>query len=139
MGEVTECDVIVVTNLVASVKNIRGGAGDDTLIGDNRANIIWGGAGNDTIDGAYGNDALYGEAGDDNIRGGPDSNASSPATTDDDYINGGTGTNHLYGGDGLDTIDSSLGASDVVDCGAGDGDISLPSNPLVLAVANCEF
>jgi len=143
MGEIStgECDVIVSggTPVVASVKNIRGGAGDDTLIGDNRANIIWGGAGADTIDGSYGNDALYGEAGNDNIRGGPESNISSPATTDDDYINGGTGTNTLNGGDGLDTIDSSLGASDVVDCGAGDGDISLPSNPLILAVANCEF
>ena len=142
MGEVStsECDVIVSggTPVVASVKNIRGGAGDDTLIGDSRANIIWGGAGNDIIDGSYGNDAIYGEAGNDNIRGGPDTNISSPATTDDDYINGGIGTNTLNGGDGIDTIDSSSGA-DAVDCGAGDGDINVPSGNESPAVQNCEF
>jgi Ca2+-binding RTX toxin-like protein len=144
MGEVSlsECDVIVSsgTPAVASVKNIRGGAGDDTLTGDNRANIIWGGAGNDTIDGAYGNDALYGEAGNDNIRGGPEVNISTgPVLTDDDYINGGTGTNTLNGGDGIDTIDSSSGSVDIVDCGAGDGDINVPSGTESPAPVNCEF
>jgi Ca2+-binding RTX toxin-like protein len=143
MGEVSisECDVIVSsgTPAVASVRNIRGGSGDDTLIGDNRANIIWGGAGADTIDGSYGNDALYGEAGNDNIRGGPEVNVSSPATTDDDYINGGTGKNTLNGGDGIDTIDSSSGSVDIVDCGAGDGDINVPSGTESPLVANCEF
>jgi Ca2+-binding RTX toxin-like protein len=144
MGEVSisECDVIVSggTPVVASVKNIRGGGGDDTLIGDNRANIIWGGAGNDTIDGSYGNDALYGEAGNDNIRGGPEVNVSTnPVLTDDDYINGGTGKNTLNGGDGIDTIDSSSGSVDIVDCGAGDGDINVPSGTESPAVANCEF
>jgi len=142
MGESTECDVIVSggTPVVASVKNIRGGAGDDTLIGDNRANIIWGGAGNDTIDGSYGNDALYGEAGNDNIRGGPEVNISTgPVLTDDDYINGGIGKNTLNGGDGIDTIDSSSGSVDIVDCGAGDGDINLPSGTESPPVANCEF
>jgi Ca2+-binding RTX toxin-like protein len=144
MGEVSisECDIIVSsgTPAVASVKNIRGGGGDDTLIGDSRANIIWGGAGNDTIDGSYGNDALYGEAGNDNIRGGPEVNISTgPVLTDDDYINGGTGKNTLNGGDGIDTIDSSSGSVDVVDCGAGDGDINIPSLTESPPPVNCEF
>ena len=133
MGEIVaaECDSIVYSgtgaSAVASVKNIRGGAGADTLIGDSRDNIIWGGAGADTISGGLGNDALYGEAGNDTICGNDCLDAALTSGTDNDYINGGTGTNTLKGDDGLDTIDSSQGTSDAVNCGLGDGDISLPS------------
>ena len=137
MGEVSlsECDSIVLFGTgaaaVASVKNIRGGAGKDTLIGDARDNIIWGGANDDTIMGGLGNDSLYGEAGNDIIDGCDGTNTALTAAqitagvTDNDYINGGLGTNTLKGDDGLDTIDSSLGTTDSVDCGLGDGDINL--------------
>jgi Ca2+-binding RTX toxin-like protein len=132
MGEATECDVIAPfgtgATAVSSIKNIRGGGGADTLKGDAQANMIWGGNGIDTITGGLGNDALYGEAGNDIIYGNDGNNAAIASTLlDNDYINGGPGTNTLKGDDGLDAIDSSLGSTDAVDCGLGDGDISLPN------------
>ena len=129
MGEIStsECDVIVSSGspAVASVRNIQGGAGGDTLRGDARDNIIRGGAGADNIYGGLGNDALYGEAGNDNIYGNDGTDATN-TTLDNDFISGGTGTNTLKGDDGLDTIDASQGTNDTVDCGKGDGDIYLP-------------
>lgn len=149
MGEISisECDVIVTSGspAVASVKNIRGGAGDDHLAGDARDNIIWGGAGIDHIFGGLGNDALYGEAGNDVICGMDCTNTAlttaqiAAGVTDNDYIVGGPGTNTLDGDDGLDTMDSSQGTNDLVDCGLGDGDISLPSGTELVAPASCEL
>jgi Ca2+-binding RTX toxin-like protein len=140
MGEGTECDNILGagTPAAASVKNIRGGDGDDNLKGDGRDNAIYGGLGVDTINGGLGNDALYGGAGNDIINGNDGLNGSIALTlNDNDYINGGTGTNTLKGDDGLDTIDSSLGA-DAVSCGLGDGDIILSSGAESL-VSSCEL
>jgi Ca2+-binding RTX toxin-like protein len=147
-GEISipECDVIVTTGnpAVASVRNIRGGAGGDTLKGDARDNIIWGGGGADNIYGGLGNDALYGEAGNDIIYGNDGTNTAltvlqiAAGVQDNDYINGGAGTNTLKGDDGLDTIDSSQGSGDAVDCGLGDGDINLPSGDEASKLA-CEL
>jgi len=142
MGEVStsECDVIVATSGVANVRNIRGGAGDDTLKGDSRDNIIWGGAGADNIYGGLGNDALYGEAGNDHIYGNDGLDATIASTAfDNDYINGGSGANFEYGDDGLDTIDSSQGTGDTVVCGKGDGDINLPAGNETSVNADCEL
>jgi Ca2+-binding RTX toxin-like protein len=46
---------------------IRGGAGDDTLDGDDKANVLFGGAGDDTIAGRGGDDHLYGGSGSDTL------------------------------------------------------------------------
>ena len=54
----------------AIIENAIGGYGDDKLIGNNVANILYGGAGNDTIGGGVGNDTLDGGAGNDIIDGG---------------------------------------------------------------------
>ena len=48
---------------VAGIENLRGGTGDDTLIGDDLANVLEGGAGNDALAGRGGNDVLDGGAG----------------------------------------------------------------------------
>ena len=48
---------------------IRGGAGNDTLVGSSRRDEIHGGAGNDTIDGGDNVDELRGGDGDDTVRG----------------------------------------------------------------------
>ena len=59
-------------------ENVYGGAGDDQLTGDGKANILKGGAGRDTVDGGGGNDTLVGGSGE----------------GDDTYI----------GGEGIDTV-----------------------------------
>ena len=53
-----------------SIENIKGSAADDTLIGDNNANVIYGYAGSDHIEGGGGNDVIYSGGGKDYIDGG---------------------------------------------------------------------
>ena len=45
-----------------SIENLRGGSGDDDLVGNGLGNVIEGGNGNDTLTGAAGNDVLDGGA-----------------------------------------------------------------------------
>jgi serralysin len=123
-GPVIERDSIV----AGSIRNLRGGAGNDTLTGDASANSIWGGAGSDTIAGGAGNDYLYGEDGDDVIHGGDD----------DDFIAGGDGVNQLFGDLGTDFVNNSVGAAGgTLDCGGGTMDIGLPSGAEA-SLAGCE-
>jgi Ca2+-binding RTX toxin-like protein len=86
-SDVFVTDTVGTTAGVASIQNIRGGSGNDTLTGDDNANSIWGGDGDDIILGKGGNDSLYGEAGNDTITGG----------AGDDYIIGGPGRDRMYG------------------------------------------
>jgi len=51
----------------SDVENINGGAGNDTLRGNDQANSLVGGAGNDTIEGGAGDDTLSGGAGSDTL------------------------------------------------------------------------
>jgi Ca2+-binding RTX toxin-like protein len=74
---------------------MRGNAGNDTLIGGSGNDILRGGAGNDVLIGGTGNDILYGENGDDDLRGG-------------------AGTDTLYTGSGHDTADGGDGNGDRV-------------------------
>jgi len=46
-----------------TIENARGGAGNDTLIGNAADNRLWGGAGNDVLEGAAGNNSLFGDTG----------------------------------------------------------------------------
>ncbi|OJY32793.1 MAG: hypothetical protein BGP11_02980, partial [Rhodobacterales bacterium 65-51] len=54
--------------LLTSIENLRGGNGNDSLIGDTGANLLEGGLGNDTLTGAGGADTLDGGQGDDLYR-----------------------------------------------------------------------
>ena len=56
-------------NLLSSIENVRGGSGDDTIIGSNGANQLEGGAGQDTITGGGGNDTIIGGIGNDHLTG----------------------------------------------------------------------
>lgn len=47
------------------IENARGGAGNDTLIGNSVRNLLFGNAGDDTFEGDGGNDVLRGGSGDD--------------------------------------------------------------------------
>ncbi|ANP45730.1 peroxidase family protein [Candidatus Viadribacter manganicus] len=75
---------------VVGVENVTGGAGNDTLGGDDANNIIRGGAGNDAIFGGLGADTLLGEGGNDRF-------IASVGDGDDAYT----------GGAGVDTLDLS--------------------------------
>jgi Ca2+-binding RTX toxin-like protein len=85
-----------------SIENIYGGAGSDSLRGNNFDNYIsagdgfydylYGAAGNDTLYGENGGDTLYGEDGNDGLYGG----------AGDDGLHGGAGDDLLYGGAGYD-------------------------------------
>jgi hypothetical protein len=55
---------------VAGVRNVLGGAGNDTIIGNTLGNILIGGAGNDTLTAGPGRSLLIGGVGSDTIRGG---------------------------------------------------------------------
>ncbi len=54
-------------NVVEDVENVRGGAGDDELIGSSAANSLIGEDGNDSLNGRLGADTLNGQAGVDTI------------------------------------------------------------------------
>ena len=53
-----------------TIENARSGAGNDTLTGNDAANILDSGAGNDTLAGGAGNDTLIGGEGTDALSGG---------------------------------------------------------------------
>jgi hypothetical protein len=57
-------------NVRASVNDVTGGAGNDTLVGDGGANDLQGGAGDDDLQGGAGDDTLEGGAGVDVFAGG---------------------------------------------------------------------
>ncbi|RMG78267.1 MAG: hypothetical protein D6712_21755, partial [Chloroflexi bacterium] len=84
---------------LSNIENIFGGAGDDTLTGDNNANLIDGNGGNDTITANGGTDVIIGNAGDDVLNGGDG---------DDTYIfddGWGIDTTPISDSSGTDTLD----------------------------------
>lgn len=96
---------------------IYGGADDDALVGDTRANVIHGDAGDDTLSGEGGADTLIGGLG-------------------DDLLFGGSGANVLYGGAGADilTYDSADANGQLQRLFGGDG-----TNTLVLEFAQDDY
>ena len=103
------------------IENALGGAGNDTLTGNDVANQLIGNGGadlldgldgNDWVDGGDGNDTLYGGAGDDSVLGrlgddlmqGGDGNDNMAAAEGNDTLWGGTGNDSLGGGDGADWL-----------------------------------
>jgi Ca2+-binding RTX toxin-like protein len=80
-------------------ENIAGSAFNDTLTGNNAANVLSGGAGDDELHGGGGNDKL---------RGGDD----------EDVLEGGPGKDFLNGGDGIDIVSyENSGAKVIIDLG----------------------
>lgn len=60
-------------DVLFSIENAIGGAGNDKINGDNSANKLNGGTGKDAIKGEGGNDLIEGGSGDDTLTGGPGS------------------------------------------------------------------
>jgi Ca2+-binding RTX toxin-like protein len=78
-----------------SIENLSGSGYDDSLFGDNNANVLNGNDGNDTLLGFGGDDILYGDG---RSLGG------------NDVLNGGAGHDMLNGGPGGDTMAGGLDA-----------------------------
>lgn len=86
------------------VVHVYGSPFDDTIAGDDGANLFEGGEGSDTLDGGGNDDDLVGLEGDDSLFGG-------------------SGIDQLAGNDGNDTLDGGEGA-DVLEGHAGDDRLS---------------
>ncbi len=78
-----------------------GGAGNDTVLGDDRGDHLYGGAGNDSVQGYDGHDLLQGGAGHDALAGGT-GNDTLHGDDGNDLLLAGLGTDTLAGGDGED-------------------------------------
>ncbi|WP_435640671.1 beta strand repeat-containing protein [Micavibrio aeruginosavorus] len=127
------------TDTISGFEDLTGSAFNDTLTGDNNANVIEGLAGNDTLDGAGGVDTLsYANAASgitislalataQNTGGaGTDTVSNFENITGSDYadvLTGNTLANIINGGVGNDTIDGGLG-NDTLDGGAGTNTVS---------------
>jgi hypothetical protein len=88
-------DSVVIGRLVPVPATIRGGEGDDILVGGAAADKLIGGPGDDELNGRGGNDVLIGGSGDDTLIGGPGN----------DILQGGTGHNTLVGGPGKNILE----------------------------------
>ncbi|MCC6222085.1 MAG: hypothetical protein IT201_01170, partial [Thermoleophilia bacterium] len=88
------------TDVLQNVENLNGSDFNDTLSGNNDANLLWGGEGDDTLAGDYGEDCVWGEGG-------------------NDTLNENEGVSVAEGGDGWnnqnDRLSGGAGADDVVD------------------------
>jgi serralysin len=121
------------------IENVFLGTGNDTIVGNDAANLldsgagddrmkggagndtVWAGTGNDSVDGGSGNDELLGGSGFDTLNGGEGNDSlDGEGNADrlyggagDDTLVGGEGTDHLYGDDDNDRLFSGNGADRV--------------------------
>ena len=116
----------VSTMLLTGIENLSGSDGDDTLTGDDTANLLAGSVGNDHLVGNGGNDTLLGDgmvtidnggAG----RSGPivtiDNLAqffAEPTLKGDDLLEGGDGDDRLVGAGGNDSLEGGDGVDTAV-------------------------
>jgi serralysin len=107
-------------NLASIIENATGGAGDDSISGNQVANVLIGNAGSDTLSGLDGNDDLQGGDGDDTLKGGGGAD-SLVAANGDDTLKGGGGGDALNGGAGIDTADYAFSTAVVVNLSTGTG------------------
>jgi peptidyl-prolyl cis-trans isomerase B (cyclophilin B) len=87
---------------------INGSQGNDTLTGEAGDDFLRGGKGNDVISGGVGNDIINGNLGDDTLNG----------DAGNDFLRGGRGNDVLIGGDGNDILLGDIG-NDTLTGGAG--------------------
>jgi Ca2+-binding RTX toxin-like protein len=107
---------------------LYGYAGNDILDGGSGNDYLDGGAGSDVLDGGAGNDNLYGDAGNDVMQGGAGADMLSDNSgsnlfnggADGDSLYGGAGNELFIGGTGNDTFTTGAGA-DLIAFNRGDG------------------
>jgi Ca2+-binding RTX toxin-like protein len=87
-------DTVSVMPTVQVPVTMRGGSGNDLLLGGNGSDKLSGGPGNDRLGGRGGDDQLYGGPGNDVLNGG----------AGDDALHGGPGRDLLHGGSGENVL-----------------------------------
>ena len=92
------------TDVLISIENAEGGAGSDTIFGNDGNNALRGMDGDDEIDGFGGDDELLGGAGADELRGG-EGHDLLDGGAGDDTIDGGAGWNRIRLSGNLDNYD----------------------------------
>jgi Ca2+-binding RTX toxin-like protein len=85
------------------MENANGGAGDDTIYGNNDSNSLTGGPGGDGITGYQGNDYLAGHTGNDFLEG-DGGNDYIVGGEDNDILEAAGGDDSLYGASGRDRV-----------------------------------
>lgn len=90
--------ISVASNFTGPV-TLNGGAGNDTLLGNQFGDVLNGDAGNDSLNGGFGDDTL----------GGGDGNDTLIGHVGDDSLVGGAGADIGLGGSGNDTVLGSAG------------------------------
>ena len=109
-------DNIDLSNLgagLATIYTIRGGDGNDIIVGTLQEDVIFGEAGNDDLVGGPGNDFIYGGLGNDVI-GGDAAGSDDPGN---DFFDGGAGLDRFVWepGDAQDTISGGDDGADIFD------------------------
>jgi Ca2+-binding RTX toxin-like protein len=99
---------------IQNMESVVGSPGDDTLDGDDEAQVMVGWLGNDTITGQGGDDCLGGQDG-------------------DDFVQGGQGDDVVHGGDGDDGVQGHHGHDDVAGGRGGDAHHGKRGNDTILA------
>ena len=89
-------DSVSVSSAIELPVTMRGGPGNDTLVGGSGPDKLIGGEGNDKIAGRGGSDVLYGGPGNDELLGGAGNDVLRGGKTD--VMNGGSGHNTLIRG-----------------------------------------
>jgi Ca2+-binding RTX toxin-like protein len=105
-------------NARPDVEGAVGGAGDDTLLGNAKPNMLDGQGGQDTITGDIQVDLVLGGAGNDELDGGVGNDTVEGGDGDDEVV-GGTLHDTLFGGEGVDFLMGG-GGDDEMFGGAGD-------------------
>jgi uncharacterized secreted protein with C-terminal beta-propeller domain len=101
----------------ATADELRGGTGDDVLLGRGRNDVLDGGAGADDLSGDDGADSLIGSQGHDKLSGGPGMDTLR-GSGGDDSLAGGADGDKLFGEKGRDQLDGGAGR-DRLDGGSG--------------------
>jgi Ca2+-binding RTX toxin-like protein len=110
---------------LTTIENLEGSAHDDTLGGNDDANVLLGKDGNDLIQGRGGEDILSGGAGNDDLQGGS-GNDTLYGDEGDDLLNGGVGSDIIDGGAGRDRVSYASSGAGVTVALASLSDINLP-------------
>ncbi len=107
-------------DLRSIIENATGGAGADSITGNQVNNVLSGNGGADTLSGLEGNDTLNGGSGNDTLKGGGGLDALNGGF-DNDTLKGGGAADALDGGDGVDTVDYALSTAVTVYLDTGQG------------------
>ncbi len=108
---------------ISGFENLTGSALNDTLNGDNGANVLIGGGGNDFLFAVNGNDLVQGGDGNDTLYGGFGADTLH-GDAGNDIVFGGVGADAMFGGTGIDTLnysDDPAGVSVNLATGIGSG------------------